>query len=256
MDDSSDSKPSASTFRKLNVVSDPSGAKIVPFKSGRMFYKEYTLGFELDKKNKDKSDMASSSTFKRALEGFTSTKTLRFSRCKGSMAKCDICNNAERVLASQSNLRQAHRDMIHEYVKIHHEQQEAERLFAEIQKVKSYKTKDGEGDPIFAWFLVDAMGTFATESPKNGTKGATGKEWAHCPKFETRLIAVEVVCGPVVAVFHYYTDATVGHGANTLIEVIRRAFKDLARILAEQGLKFPRMIKLQFDNSGEQKVGH
>jgi len=254
MDDASDAKPSASTFRRLNVVADEqSGARIVPFKSGRQFFKEYDLCFELNTK-KDPDVKAGVSTFYRALEDFTSTKQLRFSRCRGSMAKCDICNNAERVLSSQAKLHKLHRDMIHDYVRIHHQQQEAERLFAELQKLKSYKSKDTDGDSVFAWFLIDAMGTYATESPKYGTKGATGKEWAHCPKFETRLIAVEVVCGPVVAVFHYYTDATIGHGANTLIEVVRRAFADLARILADKGLKFPRMIKLQFDNSGEQKV--
>jgi hypothetical protein len=254
LEQASDTKPTASTFRNMDISICPeTSAKIVPFKSAVHFYKEYEISFGYDRSN-DPTLKAGDKTFRRALERFTSTQKLRFSRCRGSMAKCDICQNSTVVLSSQAKLRQEHRDMIYEFVRIHHRQQEAERLFSELQRLNAFKDTDENGDPICAFFLVDAMGQWTTESPKNGTKGATGKEWMTCPKFDTRLIAVEVVCGPIVSMFHYYHDATIGHGANTLIEVVRRMFEDLARLLANKGLKFPKLIKLQFDNSGEQKV--
>lgn len=254
MSRASDSKVTASTFRNMDIFVDrETEAKIIPFKTATQFFKEYTLRFNLVKSN-DPNLKAGEKTFRRALEDFTSTQELRFSRCRGSMAKCDICNNAETVLSSQVNLGKAHRDLIEDFLRIHHEQQEEERYFAEMQRVRAFKDIDDNGDPISAYILADAMATWSTESPKNGGKGSTGKEWASCPKFDNRLIACEVVCGPIVAPFHYYHDATISHGANILIEVIRRTFADLARCLAERGLKFPKLIKLQFDNCGENKV--
>jgi hypothetical protein len=41
-------------------------------------------------------------------------------------------------------------------------------------------------------------------------------------QLETRVIAVEAVCGPINTIFIYYTDSMVSGGANIMIEVQRQ----------------------------------
>ena len=69
----------------------------------------------------------------------------------------------------------------------------------------------------------------------------------------TRVIGVEVVCGPIDEVFLYLVDDLVGGGANFMIEVLRRALKDLSVRLQGLQAQLPKGLLLQFDNCGENK---
>jgi len=71
---------------------------------------------------------------------------------------------------------------------------------------------------------------------------------------ESRIIGVEVVCGPLDAHFIYYTVDLVGHGGNVMIEVLRQTLIDAARILRESyNLVLPRELFLHYDNCKENK---
>lgn len=70
---------------------------------------------------------------------------------------------------------------------------------------------------------------------------------------ESRIVSVEVYCGPVKNVFTYRTDALMGGGANIMIEIMRQSMIDLCSVLRELGLTTPKICWLQFDNCGENK---
>lgn len=73
-----------------------------------------------------------------------------------------------------------------------------------------------------------------------------------------RVIGVNVTCGHIETRFVYSLDDLVYGGANTMVEVMRQAFHDLAGLLAKLpngGCKMPKRCFLQFDNCGENKVG-
>lgn len=91
-----------------------------------------------------------------------------------------------------------------------------------------------------------------TKSPKEGEGKATQKHGSSC--FETRVIGVEVICGPVKETFVYTTDNLVPAGSNITIEVIRQAQYDLAKLLADRGLVYPKRQHFQFDNGSENKT--
>ena len=64
------------------------------------------------------------------------------------------------------------------------------------------------------------MTTHAGNTPKFGVNG---QKLGPDDKFiESRVIGVEVVCGPVDTHFVYITDDTIAHGANIMIEVQRQ----------------------------------
>jgi hypothetical protein len=73
--------------------------------------------------------------------------------------------------------------------------------------------------------------------------------------FESRIIGVRVVCGPVDSLFVYYTDNFIGSGANIMCEVLRRGMRDLAKRLRDQyNFSLPKDGFFQSDNGLEFKV--
>jgi hypothetical protein len=64
---------------------------------------------------------------------------------------------------------------------------------------------------------------------------------------------VEVVCGPVDAIFLYHTDDMIIGGANCMIEIQRQIIIDLANELHKHGMSLPPSVVFQFDNCGENK---
>lgn len=94
------------------------------------------------------------------------------------------------------------------------------------------------------------MTNMTCATPKVGVK-----RHSHAGKqIDSRVIGVEVICGSIETVFLYYTDNLVSGGANIMIEVIRQAQIDLARLLKKEGYNMPKEIAFQFDNCGENKV--
>jgi len=70
---------------------------------------------------------------------------------------------------------------------------------------------------------------------------------------ETRIVGIEVVCGPIKTVLVYRTDQLVTGGANITIEITRQALIDVSNLLRQRSLLIPRVLKLQFDNCGDNK---
>jgi len=93
-----------------------------------------------------------------------------------------------------------------------------------------------------------------TRAPIWQTSGRTNKGDDNAAHFQSRVIGMQVVCGPIDGTLLYYTDEFVGSGANVMIEIQRQALKDLADLLSAKGLRLPRYLMLQFDNCGENKV--
>ena len=94
------------------------------------------------------------------------------------------------------------------------------------------------------------MTIMTCNTPKFG-----GKRKANVSKqIESRVIGVEVYCGPVKEVFFYYTDNLVSGGANIMVEVQRQALIDLEILLKEKNCILQDKMIFQFDNCGENKV--
>ena len=94
-------------------------------------------------------------------------------------------------------------------------------------------------------------------------KCLTPRLWQHrnskgdTKRMGNRVIGLILVCGPIETRFVYSLDDLVYGGANTMIEVMRQAFHDLATLLSDLpngGCLMPKNIFLQFDNCGENKV--
>jgi len=66
------------------------------------------------------------------------------------------------------------------------------------------------------------MTAVAANTPRYGAKGSKMQE-ANKNVIESRIIGVEVVCGPLDTHFIYYTVDLVGHGGNVMIEVLRQS---------------------------------
>jgi hypothetical protein len=95
-------------------------------------------------------------------------------------------------------------------------------------------------------------------------KGNTPKKGARHSKADysfitSRIIGVEVHCGPVHGTLLYYTDNLISGGANIIIEVMRQSLLDLQELLKnktdkhENPLDLPREGIFQFDNCKENK---
>lgn len=109
-------------------------------------------------------------------------------------------------------------------------------------------------NPIYAYFEADAYTEFKCLTPRmwqfRSVKGDT-------KRMGNRVIGIIVVCGPIETRFVYSLDDLVYGGANTMIEVMRQAFHDLAVLLSnfpDGGLLMPKNIFCEFDNCGENKV--
>ena len=70
---------------------------------------------------------------------------------------------------------------------------------------------------------------------------------------ETRIVGIEVVCGPIKTVLVYRTDQLVNGGANITIEMTRQALIDVSILLRQRSLLIPRTLWLHFDNCGDNK---
>jgi hypothetical protein len=76
------------------------------------------------------------------------------------------------------------------------------------------------------------MTTRRCDTPKIGRKRIS--KGGH-KLIESRVIGVEVVCGPIKGVFIYYTDNLVTGGANIMVEIQRQG--ELVRLFSNLKLK-------------------
>jgi hypothetical protein len=118
------------------------------------------------------------------------------------------------------------------------------------KKYRAQYDLSSSGQPPCIYIGADAITESRTRVPRvDNSKGST------CPvdSISHRLMGVEVVCGPVVGNFNYYTDDFIKKGSNLMVEVMRRSISKLRELLAEKGLELPRVAYFSFDNCGENK---
>lgn len=70
---------------------------------------------------------------------------------------------------------------------------------------------------------------------------------------ENRIMAVEVVCGPLEYTSLFHSSDIIAGGGNYMIQVLKLAIEQLSNNLRELGFILPKELLLQFDNSGENK---
>jgi hypothetical protein len=243
---------------------------IVPYYDVVTFFRDYERYLQAS----TQETPVSLSTFRRAFE---KQKNIKLLGCKGSFHTCEICNNALDLLHDQSkyfffiififtfiyyfnnnknkyfveaNYTESQREIIREFQQLHLFQQAAERAYLDKNKLKC-RDVDQNGQPLFGMIFSDGMTAMSGNTPK------TGKDHHSSPKstyMESRVIGVEVYCGPISTVFLYTTDNMVSGGANIMIEIQRQALMDLSKLLRAEGLNMPKEMLFQFDNCGENKV--
>lgn len=145
-------------------------------------------------------------------------------------------------------------NIINGYRRRHIEQQFAERLTLQQNIAETYKY-DSNGQPKSCLFFSDGMTVMKGNTPKKGTRTSKG-DHTH---ITSRIIGVEVHCGPVHGTFLYYTDNLTSGGANIIIEIMKQSVLDLQILLAKhtdygcRPLDVPDHMILQFDNCPENK---
>ena len=137
------------------------------------------------------------------------------------------------------------REIVQRFRQLHLNQQSNERRFLDLKKLKA-KLMD-ENKPRAALIFPDYITNYTCLTP-TWENNSSGDE-----KIESRLLGIEVVCGPIDTVFIYRVDSLVVGGANICVELVRQAIIDLAKLLKKDGMLFPDTLWLQFDNCGEFK---
>lgn len=114
------------------------------------------------------------------------------------------------------------------------------------RKIDAAKCDDA-GNPLRLFLFADGFTVYTCQTPK----------FPHVSKgdkvIETRIVGIEVVCGPIKTVLVYRTDELISGVANITIEMTRQALIDVSILLRQRSLLFPRTLWLQFDNCGETK---
>ena len=125
-------------------------------------------------------------------------------------------------------------------------QQSKEREFLDKRKLDAAKCDD-TGNPLRLFLFGDGMTQFTCQTPKFPHQSKGDKV------IETRIVGIEVICGPIKTVLVYRTDELISGGANITIEMTRQALIDVSILLRQRGLLIPRTLWLQFDNCGDNK---
>lgn len=143
-------------------------------------------------------------------------------------------------------MKHSQREVIQKFRQLHLTQQSKEREFLDHRKLQAAKVDDA-GNPLRLFLFSDGFTIYTCNTPRFATESKGDKV------IETRIVGTEVICGPIKTVLVYRTDAMVGGGANSTIELMRQAMIDTSILLRKRGLLMPRTLWLQFDNCGDQK---
>ena len=157
----------------------------------------------------------------------------------GTFDKCEICHNAEQLLKRSSIWSREEIEIIRTYRRRHIQQQFEERIKLQSNIALTYDL-DANGQPKTALLLPDGMTTVrgrprcasnhdttvfdliscspAGDTPRMGDRPSKGDNKV----ITSRIIGVEVHCGPIHGTLLYYTDNLTAGGANTMIEVVRQ----------------------------------
>ena len=95
------------------------------------------------------------------------------------------------------------------------------------RKLEAAKCDDA-GNPIILFLFGDGFTQYTCRTPKF-PKESKGDSY-----IETRIVGIEVVCGPIKTVLVYRTDQLVTGGANITIEMTRQALIDVSNLLRQR----------------------
>ena len=149
----------------------PGGVRVAPFKNIGGLFKQY----EDDNKSDPlaASQVASLRTFRKAFKRSAAGKTtIRFRDCKGSMSTCDACANIDvirfKYTRGDGEFRHvaSFNELLDGYERVHQNQQEEERHFADLNKLKATQELDQYGQPTFWYINPDSITETRGESPK------------------------------------------------------------------------------------------
>ena len=143
-------------------------------------------------------------------------------------------------------LKQSQREVIQKFRQLHLSQQSQERQYLDSNKLLAAEV-DENGNPLRALIFPDGMTQYTCRTPKFPRASKNDKY------IESRIIAMEVYCGPIKTIFVYRMSSMIRGGANIMNELMRQALFDLCALLRSKGLRMPRTLWLQFDNCGENK---
>lgn len=165
---------------------------------------------------------------------------------KGSFDKCDICHNADNLLSSANNWSEAEVEIIQGYRRQHITQQFDERIKLQ-QNINDTFSLDHNGQPVKALLFGDGMTVytglplfivspavifishlplfyeydlFAGNTPRQKVENRGSKGNTHV--ISSRVIGVEVHCGPIHGTILYYTDDLSKGGSSTIVEITRQ----------------------------------
>ena len=143
-------------------------------------------------------------------------------------------------------MKHSQREVIQKFRQLHLTQQSKEREFLDHRKLQAAKVDDA-GNPLRLFLFSDGFTIYTCNTPRfaNDSKGDK--------VIETRIVGTEIICGPIKTVLVYRTDAMIGGGANSSIELLRQMLIDAVILLRKRGLLCPRSLWLQFDNCGDNK---
>jgi hypothetical protein len=222
--------------------------RFVPYENPTQFYQDYvnfhdTFGLGINTK-------AKSDTFRKALDSLYDS--IRLVHAKGSFPTCDTCNNANDMLRNPKvSFNPEFRDIVMKFKRAHLMRQMEERAYME-ENIHRAKSEVKGHQPQVAHLLCDAISSWRGNTPKVG-----GGQYRHSKGdqnfVENRVMAVEMVCGPINCVRLYHSNNLVSSGANYMITVLKQALEDLAQMCFDEGFVLPPELILNFDNCGENK---
>ena len=226
----------------------------LPYRKVNYFFGEYDFFY----KSNEAPTRAGESTFRTAYKAVLRAKAkenihIKLIGGKGSFDQCEICHNAEQLL-SRKQWSPGQRDIIKAYRRRHIEQQFAERLTLQKNISSTYEL-DENGQPQTCLFFSDGMTVMKGNTPKKGVRNSKGEN----THITSRIIGVEVHCGPIHGTFLYYTDNLTSGGASIIVEVMKQSIIDLQSLLKNKqdlggrSLDVPEHMILQFDNCSENK---
>jgi hypothetical protein len=141
-------------------------------------------------------------------------------------------------------------EAVKKWIRIHLLQQQTERQHADNFLEDCEKEYDERGNPKMALIDIDGQTVITGNTPKWIKVTNTQQNNV----IQNRNIGVHIVCGPINEYISISTDNTIPGGANVMIEITRMAIEILAEKLAAIGFVLPKILGVQYDNCGENKV--
>jgi hypothetical protein len=223
---------------------------VVPFLRIIDFFAEYVYNCESANPPILKGERAELQTFTNAYNKLKDKKVIKLATGKSGFPCCAQCNSMRSMKTSASCKRDTvTRDVLRKLARLHLLQQGTERQHAENFIFESKKLVNGQ--PVIAYFNIDASSVWAGNSPKF-QKIRAGKQNTHV---ENRNFGCRIVSGPIDEYISISTNNLIPGGANVMVEIVRYCIEYLSRRLQEMSMVIPKKLGFHFDNSGENKVG-